>query len=177
MTLPANKHGPTVIGRFQGEAKTVDKTIETAEIYREGGFQLILKRLDKAYAVDKTNKLDNNLVDFLYYSWKNEVSVEHFISGFHTRLEMFSDLNLDDKRKGHLLHRQTDLAYHKKHVVIGASSGRHEINRVTAGLRNIYGNSTPSNASKMSSFAAHGSTGTGHPYSENNGGGNLNGIG
>lgn len=41
--------------------------------------------------------------DFLDYTWKKEVSVEHFISGFHIRVDKISELNLNDKLKGHLL--------------------------------------------------------------------------
>ena len=79
-TLSTTKHGPAVVGRLHGEAKTAAKTLSTEEICREGGVELILERLDKAYAVDKTNQLDSDLADFLDYSWKKELSVEHFIS-------------------------------------------------------------------------------------------------
>ena len=103
-TLPSAKHGAAIVGRLQGEAKTAAKTISADQICSERGIQLILERLDKAYAIDKTNELDVNLADFLHYSWKKELSVEHFISGFHTRVDKIAQLNLDDKLKGCLLY-------------------------------------------------------------------------
>ena len=93
-TLPASKHGPAIIGRLQGEAKTTAKTIQAERICREGGVELTLERLDKAYAIDKTNQIDADLAEFLDYSGKKELSVEHFISGFHTRVEKISQLSI-----------------------------------------------------------------------------------
>ena len=104
-TLSADKRGPAIIGRLHGEAKTAAKTLDTDKICGDGGVKLILERLDKAYAVDKANQLDSNLADFLDYTWRKEFSVEHFISGFHIRVDKLSTLNLDDKLKGHLLLR------------------------------------------------------------------------
>lgn len=148
-TLPPAKHGPAIIGRLQGEAKTAAKTLSTEEICREGGASLILERLDKAYAIDKTNQLDHDLADFLDYTWNKEVSVEHFISGFHTRVDKISDLNLDDKLKGHLLLRQADLVQQERHVVIGAASGSYDVNRISASLRNIYRNGAPTESTQF----------------------------
>ena len=54
----------------------------------------------KAYEIDETNQLEN-LADFLDYSWNKEEIVEHFISVFHTLVDKISDLNIDDKLKGH----------------------------------------------------------------------------
>lgn len=71
-TLPANKHGPAVIGRVHGKAKTVAKTFSAEIICRETGITLILQRLDKGYAIEKTNQLDADLSDFLDYSWKKK---------------------------------------------------------------------------------------------------------
>ena len=111
--LPSAKHGAAIVGRLQGEAKTAAKTISADQICSKRGIELILERLDKAYAIDKNNQLDADLVDFLDYSWKKELSVEHFISGFHTRVDKISQLSLDDKLKGHLLLRQADLEDHE----------------------------------------------------------------
>ena len=102
-SLVANKHGPAIVGRLSCEAKTADKTLSPDDICGDKGVTLILERLDKAYAVDKSNQLDADLADFLDYSWRKNVSVEHFISGFHTRVDKIASLHLDDKLKGHLL--------------------------------------------------------------------------
>lgn len=146
-TLPREKHGPAIIGRLQGEAKTAAKTLSTAEICRPEGIDLVLQRLDKAYAIDKTNQLDQDLADFLDYSWKKEVSVEHFISGFHTRVDKIAELNLNDKLKGHLLLRQAGLIQQERHVVVGAASGSYDVNHISAALRNIYRNNSPADSS------------------------------
>lgn len=151
-TLPSIKHGPAIVGRLQGEAKTSAKTIKVDVICAEGGVEKILERLDKAYAVDKTNQLDADLADFLDYSWKKELSVEHFISGFHTRVDKISQLNLDDKLKGHLLLRQADLAYNEKHVVVGAASGSYEVQHISAALRNIYRTTDPTMSAHLASI-------------------------
>lgn len=65
------------------DRKTAAKTISAAEIFSEAGLKLTLRRLDKAYAIDKMNTLDADIADFLDYSWKKELNVRHFISGFH----------------------------------------------------------------------------------------------
>ena len=83
-TLPSAKHGATIVGRLQGEAKTAAKTIWANEICSECDIELILERLYKAYSIDKTNQLDAYLADFVDYSWKKELSVEQFSSCFHT---------------------------------------------------------------------------------------------
>lgn len=111
-TLPAIKHVQTIIGCLQGEAKTAAKMIEVELICRERGVELILGQLDKTYAVDNTNQLDDDLADFLYYCRKDELSVEHFISGFHARVDKISQLNIDEKLKGHLMLRQAHLESH-----------------------------------------------------------------
>lgn len=169
-TLPAEKHGPAVVGRLHGEAKTAAKTLPAESICKEGGVDLIMKRLDKAYAIDKTNQLDADLADFLDYSWKKEVSIEHFISGFHTRVDKISSLNLDDKLKGHLMLRQADLEYQEKHVVIGAASGSYDVNHISAALRNIYRLATPSGATHHGRGSNFDSDNDGRGTNEDNGG-------
>lgn len=104
---------------------------------RKGGTSIILKRLEKAYGINKVNHIYHDLAEFLNYSWKKSVSVEYFISGFHARVDKIADFNLDDKLKGHIFLRQADLANHDRHVVIGTSSGLHEVNFVSAVLRSI----------------------------------------
>lgn len=53
----------------------------------EGDIDLILQQLDKAYAIDRNDMVDNDLADFLDYTRKKEVSVEQFISGFHNPVD------------------------------------------------------------------------------------------
>ena len=70
-SLSPAKHGPAIIGRLLGEAKTAAKTLSIDDICGDKGVSLILERLDKAYAVDKSNQLDTDLANFLDYTWKN----------------------------------------------------------------------------------------------------------
>lgn len=70
-----------------GRGKTTRKTIETAQLVKKGGVDLILQKLHKAYTINKNKKLGNDLADFLDYTWKNEVNIDHFISKFHTGLD------------------------------------------------------------------------------------------
>ena len=63
------------------------------------------------YGIDKTNQLLVDLEDFLEYLSKKELSVEHFISGFHTRVGNISQLNLEEKLNGHILLRQAEIAF------------------------------------------------------------------
>ena len=134
----ASKQGPAIIGRLHGEAKTAAKTLDTDEVCAAGGVDLILERLDKAYAVDVSNQLDTDLADFLDYTWKKEFSVEHFISGFHTRVDKISSISLDDKLKGHILLRQAQLAENEKHIIVGVASGSYDVKDISTALRNIY---------------------------------------
>lgn len=56
--LPAIKHATAIIDLFQGEAKRAAKTLEREANCKDRGVDLILERLDKAYAADKSNQLD-----------------------------------------------------------------------------------------------------------------------
>lgn len=51
--LPALKHRPVIVGRLLGEAKSAAKTLSTETICKYGGMDVILERLERAYAVDK----------------------------------------------------------------------------------------------------------------------------
>lgn len=95
-TLPSEKQGRALIGRLHGKDKTAAKTLPGATLRRADGVAKILVRLDKAYDIDRTKKLETDLADFLDYSRKKEVSVEHFISSFHTRIYKIASLNTDD---------------------------------------------------------------------------------
>lgn len=57
-SLPSDKQGPAIVGHLHGEAKIAAKTLDNARICADGGVDLILERLDKAYAVDNSNRLD-----------------------------------------------------------------------------------------------------------------------
>ena len=135
-SFDCTKHGPAIIGCLFGEAKTAAESLDLDDICLSDGAALILARLEKAYAIDKTNQLDQDFASFLDYTWRKEVSVEHFISGFHTRVDKISQLNLDDKLKGHLLLRQASLILQERHIIVGASSGIYDVNDISAALRN-----------------------------------------
>lgn len=66
--LLSSKHRPAILGHLQSEAKTAAKRIPTEDLCCESGMKLILKRLDKEYAVDKTNKLGSDVAELLDYS-------------------------------------------------------------------------------------------------------------
>ena len=59
----STKHGPAIIGRIQGEAKTAPKALSIDEICGGKGISLILEPLHKAYAVEKSNQLDADIAD------------------------------------------------------------------------------------------------------------------
>lgn len=98
--IEESKQGPAIIGRLTGEAKHAAKTLDIDTICTERGTALLLERIDKAYAVDKAGQLDRDLTELLDYSWHKSVSVEHYISGFHTRVDKIAKLNFTDKVKG-----------------------------------------------------------------------------
>lgn len=137
-TLAPEKQGSGIVGSHRGEAKTASKTLLVATICSVDGSAKILEQLDKAYIVDKTNQLDADLANFLYYSWKKEVSVEHFILGFHTQVDKMASVSMDEKVNERLLLCQEDLQYHDKHVAIGAASGSYLVQNVSATMRDIY---------------------------------------
>lgn len=139
-TLITLKYKPAVVDRLHCEEKSVAKKLYTEKLNKEGGVELILERLDKAYVVDKANKLDANFADLLRYSQRKGLSVEHFTFGFHTTVDKISSLNPDDHYKGHLLLCQANLEYQDRNVVVGAESGSYDVSCVSAALHNIYRN-------------------------------------
>ncbi len=141
-TLAAEKRGPAIIGRLSGEAKSSAKTLSIAEITANDGVTKILVHLDKSYAVDATDQLDLDLAAFLDYSWRSTLTVEQFIAGFHVRLDKISDLNMDDKLKGHLLLRQAGLDTHTRNMIVGAASGQYDVGSISAALRQAYRGAT-----------------------------------
>lgn len=66
------------------------------------------------------------------------MTVEHFIAGFHSRIDKVADLQLDDKLKGHLLLRASGLDSHTRNIIIGASSGNYNVANITSSLRQAY---------------------------------------
>lgn len=64
------KDGAAIVGHLYGVAKTAAKTLDIEAICKDRGVDLILKRLDEDYAVDKLRQLETELVDFLDYCWK-----------------------------------------------------------------------------------------------------------
>lgn len=123
--------------------------MSTDAICRDGGADLISEHVDKAYAIDEIDQVENDLAKFLDYTWKKNVSIENFTSGFHTRVDKISELKLDEKLKGHLILRQMTLANYDRHVAIGAESECYEVNHVTAVLRNIFRNRITTEASLL----------------------------
>lgn len=117
----------------------------------KSGFDLILQLLDRAYAIRRINRLDKDLADILDYTWNEEVSVEIFISGFHTRMVKISVLNLDVKLNRYFLLQQAGVDYDEKHSVNAAASGSYEAYRIIAALRNINRITIPPNATYASS--------------------------
>lgn len=146
--LSKDKHGPVIIGRQYGEAKASAKTIDAELLCSEGGADLILARLDKAYAVDTENQIDHELAAFLDYSWSKEVSVEYFISGFHMSVDKNAELNINNKLKGHLLLRQANFEENARHTILGASSGNYDVPSITSALRNVFQTSSPADATQ-----------------------------
>eukprot|EP00171_Calliarthron_tuberculosum_P023568 IDg23568t1 len=137
-TLDNKKHGPALIGRLSGEAKAAAKTIPIAEITSEGGVTTILQRLDKSYAINKTDQLDADLAIFLDFTWNGRSPVEQFIAGFHNRLDRIAELNMSSKLKGHILLRQASLEHQARSLIVGAASGSYEVEHISAALRQAY---------------------------------------
>lgn len=69
-SLPANKHGPVIIGRLHEESNTAAKTICANDICEGNGVEHSLGRLDKAYEFDQTNQLGNDLTYLVDYTWR-----------------------------------------------------------------------------------------------------------
>lgn len=149
-SLATAKQGPALVGRLSGEAKASAKSLSIDVICDNDGVEMILKRLDKSYAVDAANQLDSDLAVFLDYSWKKSSSVEQYIAGFHSRLDKIASLEIDEKLKGHLLLRQASLSSQEKNMLVGAASGSYDISKLTAAMRNAYINSPPTDSTMNS---------------------------
>lgn len=66
------------------------------------------------------------------------MTVEHFIAGFHSRIDKIADLQIDDKLKGHLLLKAAALDYYTKNIIVGTAAGNFEISCVSSALRQVY---------------------------------------
>lgn len=137
-TLSNKKHRPVVPGSVHDEFKTAAKTLKSDPNCSDRGIDLILKRLDEAYAIDESNQVDADLANFPDRSWETELSIEHFISRFHSPVDNISPLNELDELKCHLILRYASLAYYEVNVVTGTSSGIYDVNKVSAALHSIY---------------------------------------
>lgn len=87
ISLEAPKRGPDLIGRLSGEAKASAKNLGIDTISSQDGATRILEHLNKSYGVDKIDQLDIDLSTFLEYTWRSHMTVEHFIAGFHSRID------------------------------------------------------------------------------------------
>jgi len=158
-SLVESKRGPALIGRLSGEPKVAAKTLGTEIISSDKGVTSILAHLDKSYALNKTMKLDNDLAEFLDFVWEPSTSVEQFIAGFHSRLDRISELNINDKLKGHLMLRKTGLDEQERNVLVGAASGKYEIAAITSALQHQYRKRENKNASLHSKNRQNDNTG------------------
>ncbi len=120
------------------------KTLPVSTISSTDGVAQILGHLDKSYSIDDTDQLDLDLANFLEFTWHKSATVEQFIAGFHTRLHKISSLNIDDKLKGHLLLRQANLDPMDKSMIVGAASGKYDVNSISGALRQAYRSNPPS---------------------------------
>ena len=136
--IEEKKRAFAVIGRLGGEPKATAKTISHESLSDEKGVEKILEKLDASYKLDDSDQLDLDLADFLDFIKTPKMTVEEYISGFFTRLNRLANLQIDDILKGHLLLRQAGLESKERALVVAASSGSWDINRITASLRQLF---------------------------------------
>lgn len=60
-SLPSKKHGHAIISRLKSETKTDVETIPTQDACCERVVELVVEKLEKAYAVDETNNRNTDL--------------------------------------------------------------------------------------------------------------------
>lgn len=68
--LASARQGPALVGRLSSEGKASAKYIPLDEIGTKDGVELLLRRLDKSYAIDDINQLDVDFENFLDFTWK-----------------------------------------------------------------------------------------------------------
>lgn len=142
-TLDTSKREPALVGCLRSEAKSSTKSLGIVAIRSDDGAIQILNHLDKSHGIDTLDQLDIDLAAFLAYSWKGSMSVEEYIAGFHSRLDIISELAMNDKLKGHLLLRQSALEDNTRNVIVGASAGNYDISRISAALRQAFRDRKP----------------------------------
>ena len=145
-------------GRLSGEAKAAVKTLGVDKICSDEGAMSILEQLDKLYGVDSADQLDMDLAEFLDFYWKQPMSIEEFIAGFHARLDKLSELNMNDKLKGHLLIRQAGLDRNNRNVIVGAAAGNYDVAKISNALRQAF---RDNGASSLAHHASRGKGGRG----------------
>lgn len=82
------------------------------------------------------------------------MSMEQFISGFHSRVDKIASRKIEDQLKGHILLRQANLPNHDKHVIIGAASGSYDVKSISAALRSVFRKNALSPANKYGPYSA-----------------------
>lgn len=91
-----------------------------------------------------TKKLDADLAYFPDYSSRKDLSLEHLLSGVPTRVDKISTSNHDHKIRSYLPLCQASVTHHDKSVVARAESSNYDVSRISAALRDIYGNGAQS---------------------------------
>lgn len=142
-SMVAKRQGPAVIGRLSGEAKASAMTSSIDDFISDKGVNLIIKLLDKLCAVNVSAQLDLDVEAFFEYYWQSDMTFEQFISGFHNRLDAISELQMNDKLKGHLLLGQAKLDAHTKNLIVDAASRSFEVESIATVLRQAYTSNNP----------------------------------
>lgn len=66
------------------------------------------------------------------------MSVEEFVVGFHSRLDVISERCMKDELKVPLLLKQTSLDSHDWNLVVGATGGDFSLSALATSLRNAF---------------------------------------
>ncbi len=98
------------------------------------GYSDNLYDLDESYGVEAVDHLEIDLADFSEFVWKLPMSVEEFRAGFHSRLDKLSDLQMNDKLKGHLLLGQAGLDNSTQNLFAGSAAGNYDIAKISSPL-------------------------------------------
>lgn len=84
----------------------------------------------------QTNYMLN--LQHLFITPGTNMTVEQYISGFHSRLDKVASLKFDNNLKGHIVLHQAVLPTHEKTMLVGAASGSYDILHLTEELRNAF---------------------------------------
>lgn len=128
----------TVIAMLTGQTQVTAKTLPLSELTFEDGFSSLRSELDKKFGLDNVTLEHNNISYFFHDQRDNSLLIEEFVVGFHSSLDIVSNLEINNEVKGHLLLKQAKLDSHDRNLVVEAAGDDCFLQTPATSLKNAF---------------------------------------